>query len=124
MLVHSSSGCAVCPQIERMIQDILKEDARFERDLRSVHRERLVCPVEIKLDGLAEKLSAFSRNISSKGVSLVTDFAIEERANATLEIHRLNEKGGNKIVAECRWCKPFGDKYWISGWQFKHVPRR
>ena len=100
----------------------MDDDARFERELRSVHRERLVCPVEITFGEDSEAIQAFSRNLSCEGVALITDRPFEERMIATMSIYR-TAKVGARVVADCRWCKPFGERYWISGWQFSHVPR-
>ena len=111
------------PEIERLIREVITDNARFERELRSAHRETLVCPVEIASDDDGEIIQAFSRNISSMGIALITDQPVEERSTSTLKIYRTN-KPPTKIVAECRWCKPFGEKYWVSGWQFMHIPRK
>ena len=107
----------ISPKIERMIKEIVRDNARHERELRSTHRERLVCPVETKFLENEETLSVFSRNISSAGIALITPRPFDERFLTKLEIHRLS-KGANQVVAECRWCKPFGKNYWVSGWQF------
>lgn len=113
----------VSPEIERLISEILKDDHRFERELRSVHRERLVCPVEIWLDDESEPVDAFSRNISTMGIALISDRPVEEKLRATLEIYRRTTVA-SRIVSECRWCKPFGKKFWVSGWQFSCIARK
>ena len=111
------------PEIERLIKDILRDDARFSTELRSVHRERLVCPVNLRFEDSDEVFHAFSRNISSAGICLITQKHIEDETLATLQIYRLQDTA-SEIVAESRWCKPFGDHYFMSGWQFVRLPKK
>jgi len=113
----------ISPEIDRLIKDIIRDDARYSTELRSVHRERLVCPVTVKLDDSEEEIHAFSRNISSAGICLISQKPVDQRASATLEIYRLKDTA-SEIIAECRWCKPFGEHYFMSGWQFTRLPRK
>ena len=41
---------------------------------------------------------------------------------AVLELYRINELPVD-VLAECRWSKPFGPNYWMSGWQFVTIIR-
>ena len=72
-------------------------------------------PTELTVDG-------FSRNISASGIGLITKAAIEDRANALLTIERLRGQP-YKVLAECRWCRPYGANWHISGWQFMMLKR-
>jgi hypothetical protein len=120
MLVNNKGFAS--PEIERLIREVIEDDNRFEKELRSVHRERLVLPVEIKRGTGEEYVRAFSRNISSEGIALISDLPFEDGERATLTIHQ-TAKPGSRVVSKCRWCKPFGKNFWVSGWQFMHVPR-
>ena len=101
-----------------MVQGLLREDLEFERtENRSAHRESLVRFVSIDRGGDQGAIDAFSRNISNAGVGVISSDPIPERSTATLTIERLD---GTivKVFAECRWCKPYGKKWQLSGWQF------
>ena len=132
-----SSGPPPKPDIKRVIDEILKEDARYNQsENRTAHRENLVRHVGIefrqseqssadgKEDSEDELPSAFSRNVSATGIGLVTKSQVEEKAVAVLQIERLgsNAKPAN-ILSECRWCRPYGDNWFLSGWQFINLKR-
>ena len=135
------------PEVEQLIRELLTEDARYDRELRSAHRENLVFPVsiflpkvvrqsyEIQLSDEAQpideaqqfdevrRLSGFSRNVSVTGICVLCDTEIVSGERATLEIYRLHRPEPSRIFAECRWCKPFGDEFYASGWQFSGLAR-
>lgn len=117
-MLRSSTGF-VSKQVETLINQISVEDKRFERELRSVHREKLIIPAEVQFDS-GESLPAFTRNISANGVCILCCQEIETKIRATLKLYRISQSPGN-VVAECRWSKPFGERYWVSGWQFLQV---
>ena len=119
-MLRSSTGF-VSKQVEQLINQISVEDKRFERELRSVHREKLIIPAEVMFDS-GESLSAFTRNISSKGVCIMSCQEIEPMTKATLKLFRMSQAPGT-VLAECRWSKPFGDHYWVSGWLFLQVTK-
>jgi len=113
-----SAGANVSLPIQRLIKEIQKETAKFDRDLRSTHRENLVLPANLEMKNVVH--DGFTRNISASGVCIVTLAEIPDRSLATISIYRI---GGSpcRLVAECRWTKPFGDSFWISGWQFGSI---
>lgn len=107
------------PEIQRLVEDILLENSRYKRELRSFHREVLVCPVTVVFDDDEnEDQYCVSRNISPAGICVISSVEFEDSVTAAMEIYRLKKTAPVQIVAECRWCKPFGDQYWMSGWQF------
>ena len=111
------------PEIERVVKDLLAADANFDRtENRSVHRDQLVRPLRLEIRETEQTLEGFSRNISAAGIGVITGQAIASGATAVIEIERL--KGGPaKIIAECRWCKSYGENWFISGWQFRSIKR-
>lgn len=121
MLLNSQRFAS--PEIERLIREVMEDDTRFEKELRSVHRERVVLPVEITIGVDEEIIHAFSRNVSCEGIALISDRPFESGDSATLAIYRTTKPVASRVVAECKWCKPFGATFWVSGWQFTHVPR-
>ena len=135
-----SSGPPPKPDIKRAIDDLLKEDARYDRsENRSAHRENLVRHVGIKLrkneqSTLGEKkedphgedepaYSGFSRNISATGIGLISKVQIQEKSVGVLSIDRLGSSEPLTILSECRWCRPYGKNWFLSGWQFINLKR-
>ena len=120
MLVRSQVN--VKPEIQRLVDQILKENSRYERELRSLHRDFLVCPVDVSFsDENMEKQYCVSRNISAAGISLISSFEFTKELVANLNLYRPAKARKQLIVAECRWCKPFGEVHWMSGWQFMRL---
>lgn len=111
------------PELENLIKEVVKEDNRYVRsEMRSVHRENLIVPVTIHFkDGRQQE--AFSRNISPAGICLISSEQVAANQLLDLEIYRLNGKC-DRIIAEVRWCKPFGQEYFMSGWKFVQLKRR
>lgn len=120
MLVRSQMN--VRPEIERLVDQVLKENSRYDRELRSRHRDVLVCPVDVSFsDENLEMQHCVSRNISAAGISLVSSFEFTPEMIVQLNLHRPVKAREQLIVAECRWCKPFGEIHWMSGWQFMRL---
>lgn len=119
-----TSGPPAKPDIQRAIDDLLKEDSQFDRnENRSAHRENLVRAVVIQVRDPESIYHAFSRNVSATGIGLITPDEIPERVTAVLEIARLNQSKDVSILADCRWCRPYGENWFISGWQFINLKR-
>lgn len=119
-MMKNQSQNASCPEIERLIKEIVRDDARYVlTEMRSMHRENLVVPVTLIFKDGARQ-NAFSRNISAVGVCLIGKEPIAENQVVDLEIYRLNGKP-DRVSADVRWCKPFGKEYYMSGWKFLQV---
>ena len=121
-MMKNHSQQASCPEIERLIKEIVRDDVRYVlTEMRSMHRENLVVPVTlIFADGTRQ--NSFSRNISAVGVCLIGKEPIAENQLVDLEIYRLTGKP-DRVSADVRWCKPFGKEYYMSGWKFLQVRR-
>lgn len=127
-----SSGPPPKPDIKRAIDELLKEDAQYDRsENRSAHRENLVRHVQIEIrqqasagDDEPNSLSGFSRNISATGIGLISESPVQEKSVAVLSIDRIGPSTGPlKVLSECRWCRPYGDNWFLSGWQFINLKR-
>ena len=119
-MLRNQSQQAFCPDIERLVKEIVKEDARYVlTEMRSMHRENLVVPVTLVFPDNTRQ-NTFSRNISAVGVCLIGKEPIAENQIVDLEIYRLNGKP-DRVSADVRWCKPFGKEYHMSGWKFLQV---
>jgi len=118
-----SSGPPPKPDIQRVIDAILKKDATFDRtENRTAHRESLVRAITLEIRDSEETIVGFSRNISATGVGIIQDQEIAEKSTAVLSIERLGNQEPAKILSECRWCKPYGN-WFLSGWQFINLKR-
>ncbi len=135
-----SSGPPAKPDIKRVIDEILKEDAKYDQsENRSAHRENLVRFVGIEFrqaensqsssdnedsEDETESPSGFSRNVSATGIGLITEFEINDKSVAVLSIERLGtDSKPITILSECRWCRPYGNNWFLSGWQFLSLKR-
>lgn len=113
----------VSADVKNLINEVIAESTRYDLDLRSVHREKIVLPVNLTFRNGQPTIAAFSRNLSTSGACLVTREPIEAETAALVHFYRLNTKP-SQVVGECKWCRPFGSEYWMSGWQFLRVPSR
>lgn len=122
MLKNHSAG-ATTPELERFVREIVKDDAKYVlTEMRSMHRENLIIPVTLVFKDGSRK-HGFSRNISPVGICLISNEPVAENQIVELEIYRLNGKPSS-ITAEVRWCKPFGEDFFMSGWKFMRMIRR
>ena len=106
--------------VESLLGEIQVEQTRFDRDLRSAKREKVVLPVSIDGDNI--KVSGVTRDLSSTGACIIAEREFDEHDKASIEIYRLNGEP-KRLLSECRWCKPFGPNFWLSGWQFVTVEK-
>ena len=112
-----------CPNIERLIREIEADDDRYDRELRSANRKRIVLPLEIRSMNGKATVKAFSRNLSSAGICLIADRQFQRQTLAKITLFRIN-RSATALIAESKWCQSFGRDYWISGWQFLQMGNR
>ena len=121
-MLKASHGPAK-PDIKRVVNDLLVEDSNFDRaENRSAHREHPVRSVTIELRNTGESIPAFSRNISATGIGLITANPLKIDQTGILTLERLHGRD-LQFLAECRWCKAYGENWYISGWQFIKINR-
>jgi len=120
----SSIGNQPNVEIAKIVKGLLKEDADHDRrENRSVHRENMLRAVSIDVRQPKKlALQGFSRNISGAGMGLITNEQIPENSIAILSSEPLKDRP-YKIMSECRWCKPYGKNWFVSGWLFRTVTR-
>ncbi len=119
MLLNSSQS--ISRDIDEMVRSLLLEDAAYDRvENRSAHREHLFRSVRVEFRDPKEEMLAISRNISQLGIGLITDAPIAEQRVAMLTIEKLDGMQV-KVLAESRWCRPYGKHWFISGWQFLSI---
>lgn len=116
---------AASPNIDRLVQDLLREDQRrLQHDRRSIHRNPFVRPVQAVLSEPPDTCRrGFTKNISALGVGVVLDGFVPERTTVRLFIHRFSDEP-NCVVCECRWCDEFGQSWFWAGLNFLHIAPR
>ena len=116
------SHAAANPIVERFVKQLTAEECRHNsRERRSAHREPFFRPTIITMrDDKDFVVRAFTRNISSMGVGIVSDLKFTEGRMAYLKIHSLEQKP-MKFLAECRWSHNFGEGWFTSGWNFLNI---
>lgn len=119
MLKQSMLG-PVPHDIDLAIKELLREDARYTlTEMRSRYRENLVVPVKL-FYRTGEPEMGFSKNISEAGICVITQQPVKENEVIDLEIYRLYGSP-IRITSDARWCRPFGQSYFMSGWKFMHL---
>ena len=99
------------------MERLLEEDGLVEPEQRSESRLTTAIPVCIKLPNETNRLSGFTRNLSTDGISLVSNGETAVGQTALLEIMRL-DGGSSKAEGRCLWAKRYGEEHWVSGWGF------
>lgn len=101
--------------IQRLIKEV---QASQLRERRAVDRKPFVRPVQITTEKSPdEPEQGFSRDISLHGIGVIGKTEWRDSSIATLVIHSLD--GRNVTVkAEVRWCKPYGNGWYLTGWSF------
>ena len=123
MLTSGMGMVRGCPDVERAVNELLTADTNYDRHhSRSVHRQHLVRYLVIKIRKPEQSVVGVSRHISNIGIEVIIDHEIAEGTIGEIDIERL--KGPPiRIIAECRWCRNFGENRFILGWQFKSIKR-
>jgi hypothetical protein len=119
MLKQSMLG-PVPQDVELAVKELLREDTRYTlTEMRSRYRENLVVPVKLFYRN-GEPEMGFSKNVSEAGICVITQNAVPENEILDLEIYRLYGSP-IRITSDARWCRPFGQCYYMSGWKFLHL---
>ncbi len=119
MLNHSSRAANWL--IEKSIQQMEAETSRFlNAERRTLFRTPFARPVSVRLRDSQQQVKTTSQNISETGVALLSEDAFSEGAVGILTIHSL-EGRPTVFLAECQWCRPFGEGWFLSGWHFISV---
>lgn len=106
-------------EIDRLLMEIQR--SRFT-ERRTETRQPFARPVKIHQPH-GPTLNAFSKDLSSQGIGIITDVTFPPHSIATLEIHSMQ---GAPVVlrGEVRWCDPYGKDWYLVGWKFIGVGTR
>ena len=121
MMIHQQTQF-VAPDVNRFVEQVKTEDARFDRELRSQHREKIVLSVTVKFLNGDEAVDCFSRNLSGSGACLLSSQPFTVDSQCVLKIHHIGNKDSN-VIAIAKWSRPFGNDNFISGWQFLRMAK-
>jgi hypothetical protein len=101
--------------IERLLREI---QAVNLRERRSVDRKPFCRPVKVIIGRDEDNAyEAFSRDLSSRAMGLISRHEFQPNTIATIQIHALQGRDLT-VKAELRWCRPFGEGWFDSGWSF------
>ena len=118
--------CLVCwylgllsmsPEIDRLLRE---RQTTALRDRRAADRQPFVRPVQLELPRHEKFLQGFSRDVSLRGMSLITAHPIGIGVVGVLHIHSVLGACVS-LRAEARWCEDFGRDWFVSGWGFLNV---
>jgi hypothetical protein len=87
------------------------------RERRAVDRQPFVRPVRVITQRGGTVIEGFTRDISRNGISILLPQEVHPGMIVILEIHSLFGQP-LAVRAENRWCDPFGDGWYSSGWYF------
>ena len=119
-----SSKSASNPHFKRMIESLIKSSSNYDRyENRSAYREHLVVPVLVDFRDGQFEVPGMTRNVSSAGVGLLLPAECKEGDQAIITMEQADGGGKHKVLSECRWRKPYGESWFLSGWQFIKVVR-
>lgn len=110
------------PELQRVVDKLLQEEYRARvGERRDASRKPLARPLTIvPRDNDQLRISAFSRDISPSGIGAIGQDEFETGCVALIYIDDPC-KPSAVLLAECRWCKPYGKSWFLSGWNFLAV---
>ena len=108
------------PSVQKLVEEILNSEYDVVKDNRKYDRKKISLPISISsLDGEDHEI-AFSRDLSGKGICLISPSAFERETKSTLSVDFGDANGQLKeLTGTCRWSLPCGERYSISCWQIE-----
>ena len=103
----------------KIVVELLKENEKeLLQERRSVDRKPFVRPVVIAAGRNREQIhDGFSRDISPMGIGIVSQVEWAEQTCAIIQIHTI--RGKRVTLRACvRWTRPYGDGWFLTGWNF------
>ena len=106
-------------RIKQIIESLRKaEKDEATRERRTAERLTFIRPVVITTGRDRQThVKATSKDLSHTGMGLIHDVAFEVGRIGVLKIYRLHDDP-LLIRAECRWCQPYCQSWFVSGWRF------
>ncbi len=100
------------------VDSLLREQqATNLRERRAVDRQPFVRPLHVIPSRNGKPQAGFSRDVSRHGISIVLHEPLNPGTIAVLQVHSLYGPP-LEVRAEVRWCDPFGDGWYATGWYF------
>ncbi len=99
------------------VDDLVRE-AVDERERRAADRKSFPHPVKVVVGRHQPQThEAFSRGISVRGIGIISKTEFLPNTIATILIHSVKSQDV-EVKAESRWCLPYGEGWFVSGWSF------
>lgn len=108
-------SCGANSEIGRLLKKLQADEDNFDAELRSLDREKYVFPVQLNSLNGETKVDAFSRDLSSSGLGLITRQRFD--AGTRMEIQLQLPDAAHTCRARCCWSSKFGESFWSSGWE-------
>ena len=101
------------PDVRRLMDHIKADESAYDSESRASQRIKLIRPVTVSSGG--NTYQAFSRDISTRGICLISSFDNELGKECSIQIQNTDHEFN--FTGTCRWKSTFGASHWISGWQ-------
>ncbi len=109
-------------EFKNVVDHLLMSVRNYDRvEYRSAIREDLVVPARVTFVDDGFSMPGFTRNISATGVGLLLPANCKQGSYAVIQMERADGYGKYRVLSECRWIKPFGEQWFLSGWMFVSV---
>jgi hypothetical protein len=102
---------------ERLNEFLAASRSESGAERRTAERNGFFAPVNLKpCTAPTQRWSAFSRDLSSDGIGLLHNMAIER--GTICEVSVKCNGAELRHEAECMWCTAAGEGWYLSGWRF------
>ena len=96
---------------------LLKENDFLQTNVTPQIDQKIAIPLTVHRAEDTPKITGFTRSISRRGMSLLTERSVSEGRSAILELMRLSGDCAG-VVANCVQARPYGTDHWLSEWEF------
>jgi hypothetical protein len=112
------------PELQRVVDNLLQEEYRAKiGERRDASRKPMARPLTIvPRDDVNGKVNAFSRDVSVHGIGVIGANPFPSGMVAKIHIEGCSGESA-VMLAECRWCNPYGRGWFLSGWNFLALQR-
>lgn len=104
--------------MQNVADRLSREQTKLTIERRRADRRPFVRPVTIHIGPRGEsQIQALSKDFSRLGIAIISDVSWEVGRIGVVEIH-LPVGLPVRVRCEVRWCEPFGQGWYVSGWHF------
>lgn len=104
--------------IQSVVELLKDNEKELLQERRAADRKPFVRPVKIFAGKNRDEIhEAFSRDVSTLGIGLISKMDWPDQSMAVLEIESLKGKKLSLRSISC-WTRPYGKGWFITGWKF------